>query len=363
MTAVNQYVEIDGQKISFDHLTNGNIDSTRYDQYGKDTLEFIQSWLQGKNEFAIRTSGSTGKPKLIKIPRDIMIKSAEMTIKALNLSRGDSALACINTGYIGGKMMLVRSLMLGMHLTIVKPSSNPFVQLDPGVCFDFVALVPIQLETILRNEQHVKILNKAKAIIVGGAPVSNNLHHELQIIEAPIYATYGMTETVSHIALRRLNGSGKDLYFKALPEVVIGQDERGCLTIKSAVTGGKKIITNDSVKIINDHEFEWLGRIDNVVNTGGIKVQLEELESKIGKIMTELGRNENFIIGTRDDRSLGQKLILLLEGREYNEEELAALVKKRLNYHAPREIIWVPGFVRTDTGKVNRRLTIKKYLS
>lgn len=362
MSEENKYLEINGKKVFFDDLINMRVSEKWKDAYERDTLQFIQSWLKGKKEFTIHTSGSTGKPKAIEINRDIMKKSAKMTARALHLTAGDTALACINANYIGGKMMLVRALTLDMPLTIISPASNPFTHLKAGVYFDFIALVPLQLDNLLGNESSVRTLNKAKSIIVGGAPVGKHLNQKLQIVKAPVYATYGMTETVSHIALKKLNEPGKDRYFKVLREVTIGQDHRECLTIQSPVTGGKKIITNDRVKIINEHEFEWLGRIDNVVNTGGIKVQLEELESKIEALLAGLDRKENFMICVKEDAKLGQKLILLLEGDEREEDELEALLKTKLSYHAPREIISVPEFSRTGTGKINRLLTMKKYL-
>ena len=357
-----KHFEINGKSVSFNDLINNPLQETWVDNYERDTLLFIQSWLRGEKFFAINTSGSTGKPKTITITRHAMEQSAFMTARALQLAEGDSAFACINTRYIGGKMMLVRALTLDMRLAIVSPSSHPLVNLHPSTSIDFIALVPVQLETMVGHPGAVAMLNKAKAIIVGGAPVGETLKRKLQVIEAPVYATYGMTETVSHIALKKLNGTDKNQYFKVFSEVTTGQDKRGCLTIRSMLTSGKKIITNDRVKIINDHEFEWLGRIDNVVNTGGIKVQLEELESKIEDILTKLGRNEPLMIAVKDDLRLGQKLILLLEGRGQKEDELKTLLKKQLAYKAPREIKWVPEFSRTRTGKINRHQTTRKYL-
>lgn len=362
MPQKHKHVAINGKSVSFNDLINSPLQENWGGDYDRDTLLFIQSWLRGEKVFPITTSGSTGKPKTITITRDAMEHSARMTARALQLAASDRALACINTRYIGGKMMLVRALTLDMHLTIVSPSSHPLVNLRPGTPIDFIALVPLQLETLLGHADAVAMLNKAKAIIVGGAPVGEPLKQKLQVLKAPVYATYGMTETVSHIALKKLNGTDKDQYFKVFPEVIIGQDKRGCLTIRSIVTGGKKIITNDRVSMINDHEFEWLGRIDNVVNTGGIKVQLEELESKIEDILTGLGRNEPLMVAVKDNLRLGQKLILLLEGRGQKEDELTALLKKQLGYQAPREIKWVPEFSRTRTGKINRHQTTRKYL-
>ena len=358
----SKYVTINGKKITFEELTDAHLEETWEDVYERNTLQFIQSWLRGEEEFTVPTSGSTGKPKEIKIARDIMEKSVKMTANALNLAEGDSSLTCINTSYIGGKMMLVRALTLGMQLTIVSPSSNPFADLKPGKHFDFMALVPLQLEILVGKDIYRKALNQAKAIIVGGAPVSEHLNQKLQVLKAPVYATYGMTETVSHIALKKLNGLGQEENFQVFEEVEIGQDKRACLTIRSVLTGGKKLITNDRVKIINNHEFRWLGRIDNVVNTGGIKVQLEELELRIHQILIGLGRNENLMVAAIDDARLGQKLTLLLEGEKKQDNELLDLMKKQLSYSSPREIKWVPEFFRTGTGKINRHLTMKKYL-
>ncbi|MDN5214146.1 AMP-binding protein [Fulvivirgaceae bacterium BMA12] len=355
-----KYLELNGQKILLADLQHFELEEMVLSAFEKDTLSFIQSWLRGEGYFTVPTSGSTGKPKDIEIPRSAMEHSAHLTGNALKLATGDRALACINTAYIGGKMMLARALILGMDLTVVTPSSNPFATIEPGRYFDFIALVPLQLETLLAEGGGVNILNQAKAIIVGGAAVSEQLKQKMQVIDAPIYATYGMTETVSHIALKKLNGPDGDQHFKVFDEMIIGQDERDCLTIQSKLTGGNTIITNDRVRIISSHEFEWLGRIDNVVNTGGVKVQVEQLEFSISSILTGLGRNENFMVGAVDDQRLGQKLILLLEGPESPEDALLDQLKKQLAFHAPREIKWIKEFSRTATGKINRGLTMKK---
>ena len=176
--------------------------------YEADALAFCRAWLSGQTEFTLHTSGSTGTPKPIRLTRAQMRASAHLTGQTLGLRAGDVALVCLNIRYVAGVMMLVRGLELGLPMTIIEPAGNPLAGFDPAnVRFDFTALVPLQLQHILDDTpEKLAILNRMKAILVGGAVVSPALEQALQVITAPIFSTYGMTETVSHIALRRLNG-------------------------------------------------------------------------------------------------------------------------------------------------------------
>ncbi len=196
------------QQFSFDEILNFQEVTTQ--SYLSQTLQFCKDWLLGKETFRILTSGSTGAPKPIEISRKQMLASAKATAKALDLQAGDTALVCLNTNYIAGKMMLVRGLEIGMNMIVVEPSSAPFTTINTQFpTINFYAFVPLQLLTLLKNDIHIGTLNRAKAIIIGGAAVDKALENRLQAISAPIYATYGMTETVSHIALKRLNGTEK----------------------------------------------------------------------------------------------------------------------------------------------------------
>ncbi len=321
------------------------------------TPSFIESWQSTQQEFTIHTSGSTGTPKPIRITRKQMLASIEHTKNAFRLGRGDAALVCINTAYIGGMMMLARSLEIGMEMTIVKPTSNPFLDIEANKKFDFIALVPLQLEVIL-NSSHAPRLNHCKAIIIGGAAVNVHLLEKLQQVTAPIYATYGMTETVSHIAIKRLNGTEKEDVFTAFENINLSLDNRGCLMIEGAVTNHEKIITNDKVELLKDKQFKWLGRIDHVINSGGVKIQIEILERKIASIFNENGIHYPFFITSKIDKTLGEKVVLCVESeRKPNVNEIIDCLKVNLaRFEVPKEIIHQQVFARTDTGKVKRSI-------
>ncbi|MBL3655319.1 AMP-binding protein [Fulvivirga sediminis] len=323
------------------------------------TVSFIEEWLSGQPIFELQTSGSTGTPKKIKIKRSQMEASARQTMKALDISKGN-ALVCLDTTYIAGKMMLVRALIHQMDIIAVTPGANPLQGLTTPP--DFAALVPLQVEAILTDEHSKKMLNSMKAIIIGGAPVSNHLAKQIESLQVAAYATYGMTETVSHIALKRLNGFEKNDTYVAFDEVKLSLDDRGCLTIQSAVTDGEKIITNDIVDLKTEHTFEWLGRIDNVINSGGVKIQSEKVERVIEKIFSELDISKRFFIAGIDDSKLGKKVVMVVESEHpLPETEINEQLKKMVSkYEIPKQIFYIASFAETKTGKVNRGVILKE---
>jgi len=334
------------------------------DYFGQ-TLQFCQDWLEEKQEFELQTSGSTGMPKPILVQRSQMKASAKATAKKLNLQAEDTALICLNTNYIAGKMMLVRSLEAGMNAVIFEPQANPFTNFSTNSSdnffpeeLTFTALVPMQLQSILEDKSATEKLEKMKAILVGGAPVSQELEMKIQSLSVPIYATYGMTETVSHIALKCLNGSQKQSFYETLPAVKIGQDERECLTISAPMTLGKTLITNDRVHLISKEKFEWLGRIDNVINSGGVKIQAEKIEEIALKILTKMGLKMQCITIGIPDKKLGQKVVLVLESEDLSstiQEEIYHQFQEKLSrYECPKSIQFLSKFPETPTGKIQR---------
>jgi o-succinylbenzoate---CoA ligase len=330
-------------------------------------LRFCQQWLRGDPEFIVHTSGSTGAPKPITLSRAQMEASARLTAQALGLYAGDRALVCLNPAYIAGIMMLVRGLVNDLALTITSPSAQPFAHTD-GAIFDFMAVVPLQLETLLSEPDrngNLFIINQMKAIIVGGAPVGQALEAQLQGVEAPIYATYGMTETVSHIALRRLNGPARSQLYTALPGVILGQDARGCLTVAAPMTLGQTLVTNDLVRLETDQSFEWLGRADNVINSGGVKVQIEQVEQAVDNVFVELQLAQRFVVMGQADPRLGEKVVLITEGSELppgQQLEIRTRLATRLGrYHRPQAMLHIQVFPETATGKVDRQ-QLKAYL-
>ncbi len=358
-------MEINIQGKRYRHADILHIDIVESDDslFGK-TMRFCQEWLRGKERFSITTSGTTGKPKPITLHRRQMVASARMTVQALGLKAGDRALVCLNTGFIGGMMMLVRGMEAELIMTIVSPSSDPFeTLLQPD--FDFTAVVPLQLQTIFDVKKH-EALQPMKALLVGGAPVSAALQQQIQTIKAPVYHTYGMTETVSHIALRQLNGAKATEEFHALEGITLGLNERNCLTIRGEVTGNQTITTNDRVQLLTAHSFTWLGRIDLVINSGGIKIQVDQLEEAVSAVFARHLINNRFFIAGLPDPLLGEKVVCVIEGQPFGpfKEKLIKgdLYQALGKYEQVKTFKYVAAFEFSETGKLLRKQTMTKKL-
>jgi O-succinylbenzoic acid--CoA ligase len=313
-------------------------------------FDFILEWQSGKSSFELFTSGSTGKPKAIAISRNQMIASAKRTISTLKLENGISALMCMNPSFIGGKMMIVRAMEFNWDLTMLAPSNNPAQHLVKDSRFSFMALVPMQLENMIDDESGIQILNQTESIIVGGAPVNTALRDKLNSITAKVYNTYGMTETISHIALMRLNGPNASEEFEILEGIEVATDDRNCLKIKGDVTNNAWIQTNDVVEL-KGQQFKWLGRADFVINSGGIKIHLDQLEEQISDIL----KTEAVLLKIKDT-SLGESYALVLKDET---EELVRDIQVTLKYalpkyYSPKVIYKVEKFLRTESGKIDR---------
>ncbi|HLV15466.1 MAG TPA: AMP-binding protein [Xanthomarina sp.] len=309
--------------------------------------DFLADWLDPKDYIKTKTSGTTGKPKVIKIKKQAMVYSAIATGNYFGLKPGDRALHCLPTEFIAGKMMLVRAIILGLQLDVVEPGT--VLSFSSKKHYSFGAMVPMQVQFNLKKLTHI---NK---LIVGGAPMSSELIEKLQGLPTKVYATYGMTETITHIAVKKLNNYETDqvnnAYYQTLPNIKISQDERDCLVIEAPQLTKDKIITNDVVKLHSETSFEWLGRIDNVINSGGIKFYPEQIEEKLkGKIPNR------FFIAAEEDSKLGEKLILVLEG---DNNQLPTSVFDYLDtYERPKVVYAVPKFHETTSGKIQRLKTI-----
>ena len=330
--------------------------------YEAKVLNFVRQWLNGTQEFGLTTSGSTGTPTLIALRRRQLEASAQRTADFFGLGPGDRALVCLNCEYIGGMMMLVRGLERNLHLTIVEPHADPFAYVAEAAEFDFAAFVPLQLKAVLAAG-HAPRLNRMKTILVGGAPADASLQHELQPLTAPVYLTYGMTETCSHVALRRLNGPDATTTFRVLTGIAAGQDERGCLTLRGDITDDQLIVTNDRVNLLDAHTFEWLGRADFVINSGGVKVPAEKVELVLDVALTEIGESRRCFVAGQPDERLGQAVTAFIEGAPLaaaREQALQILLGQRLSrYEQPRQLHYVPAFQTTATGKLDRPATLR----
>ena len=321
-------------------------------------ISFCHEWLSEKSIFKLTTSGSTGTPKEISISRNAMLSSALKTIAFFNLKKGDKSLLCLNTAFIGGKMMLVRAMEAEMEMYVTPPSSMPLTSDLPAQ--DFAAFVPLQLHDILSINKFDEFLNRMKGIIVGGAAISEKLEELCRRLSCPVYSTYGMTETVSHVALKRINSNNPDSCYTTLPGILIGQTKEGCLEISGDVTENRLVKTNDVVRLINKNQFEWLGRKDNIINTGGVKVQIELLERKIEPILKGLNIYFNFIIASMPDDKLGERIVMVAESNVTDESKIMEMLKSNLDkYEIPRKIIFCAPFSYTTSGKIDRIATIR----
>lgn len=354
---------LNNRKYDYAQIVKDDFDRTQLTSFEVGTLAFCREWLRGQEHYQLTTSGSTGKPKPIQISRYQMKASAAMTIQKLGLEPGDHILVCMDTAYIAGKMMLVRGLEGGMAMTIVTPSADPFNTLPPNIQFDFTALVPLQIQTLIEGSpEYTEILNNMKGIIIGGSAISSSLEEAIQAVKSPVYSTYAMTETVSHIAMRRLNGPDRSNVYHTMPGVKIGLDSRGCLTIHAPVTNFETIVTNDLVTIIDEHRFTWEGRIDNVINSGGIKIHTEQMEHRIEQVLHTMGLHNRFFVGSIPHESLGEMAVLVIEGKPLGESD-EALLRKQLKlklpkYHEPKRVFYLDAFVLTETGKIQRKKSL-----
>lgn len=320
-------------------------------------ISFIEEWFDDSKTVKVQTSGSTGNPKVFDIEKDRMRYSANKTCDILGLKQGDSAQLCLPVDYISGKMMVVRAIERKLTLFIKTPSINPLSDLEDAT--DFCAMSPLQVENSLDK------IHLSKNIIIGGAAVSESLKtkisetltNEKSSIENNIFETYGMSETLSHIALKQIYPIAQD-YFKVLEGVEISLDKRGCLQIFAPNLNSETLLTNDLVEINNDKEFRFLGRIDNVINSAGLKIYPEQLESLVKKELS----NEVVFLGIADEL-LGQKLVLVIEGQNKAEitARLGKIVYPSKNHH-PKEVILIEKFPRIPNGKIDRRTLTQKII-
>jgi O-succinylbenzoic acid--CoA ligase len=343
-------------------------DAAGCSSYERRTLQFCRQWLAGQESFVVPTSGSTGEPKAITLTREQLRASARLTGRALGLQAGDKALVCLSTDYIAGIMMLVRGMELGLSLTVVKPSRNPLVGFPDETAFDFAAFVPLQLQEILTTTPaERKILNRMRVILIGGAPLNEGLLQSLRTLDAAVYHTYGMTETVSHIALRRLNGPQASEYFKPLDGVNIGLSPEGCLVVQSVLTRHRRLTTHDRIELKPDGSFRWLERIDNVINTGGFKVQAEKVESALETLFQDypLLAKRRFFVGPLADPQFGQIVVAVLEGPPVAmaiQAEIRIKLREGMLHHheIPRYFYFQPHLLETPTGKIDRQANLAR---
>lgn len=315
---------------------------SKEEEWQQDIANFLKEWYSDSDFIITKTSGSTGKPKEIKIAKKAMLQSAQMTGKFLSLKENDSALLCMPSKYIAGKMMLVRSMVWKLNLTCIKPSSHPLENLNQR--FVFSAMTPMQVENSLDKLENIDKL------IVGGTQIQYSLLQKLKVFQTEIYESFGMTETLSHIALKKVSGEKVSNYFETLPGIKIRKNESDCLCVDVPFLN-EELSTNDLIQLKNKNQFEWLGRKDNVINSGGIKISPEEVEKKLKPLIAQ-----EFIVSSVEDSVLGNKVVLVVEGEEIVRlKEKIQQIDSLSKYEKPKDIVYIEKFARTPTGKVIRK--------
>lgn len=322
--------------------------------YEKITGDFFIDWLNNKDHIFVNTSGSTGKPKRIKLLKQAMVNSAIATGDFFGLIPGNTIMNCLPSHYIAGKMMLVRAMVLGLEVDCVAPTSNP--KWNTYKHYDFSAMVPLQLSNVIEYTTNIK------TIIIGGSSISKPLLKRIKTAESTFYETYGMTETVTHIALKQLQSKHHKakMFFKALPNVSFKKDERHCLVINAPEVSETKLITNDIVALKSKTKFKWLGRFDNVINSGGVKLFPEQIEEKLQNII-----DSRFIIASKPDEKLGEQLIIIVENTSIDRQKLLQEIMTcgtLSKFEIPKAVYTINAFVETTNGKIQRKKTIDSIL-
>ena len=332
------------------------------------TLEdFLSEWNNDSDTVLVHTSGSTGKPKPMMVEKKRMLNSARITCDFLGLKPGDSALLCMSLDYIAGKMVVVRSIERHLHLISVPPSGHPLKDVDEEITF--AAMVPMQVYNTLQVPEERERLSRIRHLIIGGGAIDAALEQELQSLpgDIAIWSTYGMTETLSHIALRRINGDEASEWYQPFDSVRISQTEEGCLVIDAPQVCAETLVTNDIVEIepyiynkVEKLRFRIKGRKDNVICSGGIKIQIEEVETLLKPHL-----EKPFMLAKKKDGKFGEIAVLLTEDEDIkkveatvrrllSDESEKSSGHKKYKYWIPKEFRYVEHLPLTETGKPKR---------
>lgn len=348
-----QTLTLHGQTYAFPALRQGiqNVQMQSADPVEKDFLQelsdFLEDWFDASPLIRIHTSGSTGTPKERTVRKEQMIRSALLTCRFLHLQKGDKALLCMPLKYIAGKMMVVRALVAGLDLIVRAPSGHPLATIDEAL--RFAAMIPLQAYNTLQIQAERERLCQIDRLIIGGGAIDRRLEQEIQTLPNAVYSTYGMTETLSHIALRKLNGPDVSPAYTPFPSVRLSLTAAGTLRIEAPDVCDETLVTNDLANLHPDGSFTILGRKDNTINTGGVKIQIERVEEALHSIISV-----NFAITSVPHPKFGEAIVLLVEkglDRLSLEKELEHTLEK---YQRPKYIVEVEAVPQTGSGKISR---------
>jgi O-succinylbenzoic acid--CoA ligase len=316
------------------------------------TLEvntFLEEWENENDYIEVQTSGSTGKPTKVLLEKAKMRISAKNTLNFLNIQKNSNALLCLSPTTIAGKMMVVRSIVGDLNLIVSSVNSNPLENIDSPI--EFVAMVPLQLKSTLENCAHK--LKKIPSILIGGGPISASLSAALKENQITVFHTYGMTETISHVAIRKVGKNELD-EFEALPGITFSTENEQ-LVVHYPAIGMDYLKTNDQVVLTSQRTFEWIGRTDFIINSGGKKLNPEEIEDSISGLI-----ETTYFISSLPDEKFGEKVILVIESSHSLKLTKEVLRSKLTKYSLPKEIYYLEYFTRTASGKINRGLTMQQ---
>lgn len=311
---------------------------------------FLSEWNNDSPYVHVQTSGSTGAPKPMLVEKRRMLASARRTNDFLGLQPGDTALLCMSLDFIAGKMMVVRAIERHLRLITVAPSGHP-LQTSGDECLDvcFAAMVPMQVYNSLQVPEERERLMQIRHLIIGGGAIDDMLADQLKDFPNAVWSTYGMTETLSHIALRRLSGPDASLWYTPFPSVRVSLSEESTLIIDAPEVCPDTLITNDIADFSSDNsEFRILGRKDNIICSGGLKIQAEELERQLRPHLSS-----PFLITKRPDEKFGEIVVLLTEGSVDEARQVCDHILPR--FHQPRAYLHVSRIPLTATGKPARR--------
>ena len=313
----------------------------------QELYNFLVCWFDSSETLAINTSGSTGTPKTIIVRKQNMIESARMTCEFLQLKPGNIAFLCMPLQYIAGKMMIVRALVAQLDLRWQVPSGNPLTDVDYHI--HFAAMVPSQVYNVLKDEKSKGKLLLIENLIIGGGAISPELEKDLHNLPGKVYSTYGMTETLSHIALRKINEPHAQAYYQPFPSVELSLDNDSTLIINAPLICDVTLKTNDVAHIHVDGTFQILGRKDNIINCGGIKIQIEEIEKQLTQLIKSA-----FCITSVPSSKWGEEIVLFIEDTENEIMVDRKLISTLPKYWQPHYIHVVNHIPLTETGKINR---------
>lgn len=342
-----QSLLLEGKRYTADNLHLLKENAADKDSPRQMLYQFLQEWFAESPLMPVYTSGSTGKPKKLMVCKDKMMQSARMTSEFLNLQAGDTALLCMNLRYIGAMMVVVRSLVAGLNLIVRPASGHPLSDIREPL--KFAAMVPLQVYNTLHTPEEKEQLKQTEILIIGGGAVDEALETEIKSLPIAVYSTYGMTETLSHIALRRLNGDSASEHYYPFSSVALSLSPQNTLVIKAPLVCDEILQTNDIARIYPDGSFAILGRKDNVINSGGIKIQAEEMEKLLRPFIPV-----PFVITSVPDHRLGQAVTLLIEGQTDIKEIEANLQTILEPYYCPRHILTTACIPHTKNGKISR---------